>query len=197
MTWPGTTTITASGAPEIINADPKTNRATVVPKRATFAVAGDKGSPDATVRFEVREGVPECIEIVVKAKPAGRGIRSSDMTLFNIDNLIANVLGEVGGAVEIDPVTGVGSGKRGGEHDEHNRWAVSGAVSDRRVHGGRGSNQVELQQVADIYLAHLDSAPAKAVATLLGYADRTAARRVNEARAAGLLPESTQRKRKA
>ena len=197
MTWPGTTTITSSGTPEIVNADPAANRATVVPKRATFAVAGDRGSPDATVQFEVRDGVPECIEIVVKAKPTGRGIRSSDMTLFNIDNLIANVLGEVGGVMEIDPASGVGVTYHGGAHDESNRWAVRGAVSDHRIHRGRGSNRAELEQVANIYQAHIESGPVKAVATLLSFTDRTAARRVQEARAAGLLPPTTKGKKKA
>jgi hypothetical protein len=52
--------------------------------------------------------------------------------------------------------------------------------------------------VARIYQEHLDAHPAKAVALLGGYTERTAARRIKEAENAGLLPPTTPgRKRKA
>jgi hypothetical protein len=197
VSWPGETTITGEGPPQILAADVAANRATVAPKRVVFAVTGAGGAPDATVRFEVRDGRPECVEISVRARPQGRGIRSSDMALFNIDNLTANVLGEVGVVMEIDPATGVGVGYRGGDHGDRNRWAVAGAVTERRTHRGRGSNPEELERVAATYREHLVTAPVQAVATLHGYSDRTAARRVQEARAAGLLPPTSKGKKKA
>jgi hypothetical protein len=55
----------------------------------------------------------------------------------------------------------------------------------------------ELKEVASVYREHLDASPTRAVSLLLGYSERTAARRVQQARAAGLLPATTPGKRKA
>lgn len=57
--------------------------------------------------------------------------------------------------------------------------------------------RAELEEVARIYREHVDASPTQAVAMLGGYTTRTAARRVQQARAAGLLPATTPGKRKA
>jgi hypothetical protein len=59
-------------------------------------------------------------------------------------------------------------------------------------------SKAELEQVAKVYREHLVGGPTAAVRLLLGYkSERTAARRVQQARAAGLLPATTPGKRKA
>jgi hypothetical protein len=157
---------------------------TVIPERATFKATGDKGSPDAVARFELRNGRPECVEIVVTAKADGRGIRSSDMEPFN-DNLIANVYAFVGKQLSPDPGGRTASAVWPPTDDD--MWAIRGTVVEARKRRGT-VNAEELQKVADTYEAHAGHAPTNAVATILDYTPRTAARRVQQARDAGLLP---------
>jgi Holliday junction resolvasome RuvABC DNA-binding subunit len=54
----------------------------------------------------------------------------------------------------------------------------------------------ELKEVARVYRENVDSRPVEAVEAL-GYSRRTAARRIQQARLKGLLPPTTQGKRKA
>lgn len=62
----------------------------------------------------------------------------------------------------------------------------------------RGVREVELQRVVDIYRANIDFNPTFAVFREMGYnSGRTAARRVEQARAAGLLPPTTQGRKRA
>jgi hypothetical protein len=58
-------------------------------------------------------------------------------------------------------------------------------------------SRAELEEVAQVYREHVASSPTRMVAMLCGYSERTAARRVQQARAAGLLPKTTPGKRKA
>jgi hypothetical protein len=186
MSWPGTVTIRGheggrNGASVILGR-------TLVPPMATFEIQGANGAPDATVRFEVRDGRPECVEISVKADPSGRGIRSADMTLFNIDNLIENVFTELGSVIEQNPHNPAESIATWPQESERAHWARRGDVHVARAN--RGPTTEELERVASIYRAHHGGAPLQAVAKLLSISRRTAARRVAQARDAGLLPSS-------
>ena len=153
-----------------------------MPPKAVLSFEGIKGSPDATVIFEVRDGRPECVEISVRAKPEGRGIRSADLAMMNLDNLAIDVFTQLGvvGVQDTDE-------RRRTHRDVHEaRLARRGAVS-----------QHELEEVARVYREHLEESPTRAVALLLGYSDRTAARRVQQARTAGLLPSTSPGRKKA
>jgi hypothetical protein len=62
----------------------------------------------------------------------------------------------------------------------------------------RGVTQPELEQVAKIYRDNVSTKPVQQITTIMGYrSERTAARRVQQARDAGLLPPTTPGKRKA
>jgi hypothetical protein len=195
MSWPGKVSIRGHeggrhGRPVMLGT-------TLVPPVATFEVSGSGGAPDALVRFEIRDGRPECTEITVKASPSGRGIRSADMGLFNIDNLVTNVFAELGRRLRPNPAAPW-------EHiadypvtDERERWSIKGDVATARTATRRGRPSAEeLERVAEIYREHVGGAPTQAVAALLGVSWRTAARRVQQARDAGLLPATTQGKKK-
>lgn len=56
--------------------------------------------------------------------------------------------------------------------------------------------EIRDERVAEIFREHVGGAPTQAVAALLGVASRTAARRVQQARDAGLLPATKQGKKK-
>lgn len=189
MAWNGRASYTGEG--KLVNLGH-----TVVPSRATYSFDGDQGSPDSVVRFEVRDGRPECVEIIIKARPNGRGIRAEDVGLINIGPLAESVFAELGSPIE--PIPGApGMASTQWPASESGKWAVRGDVADRRSQKRRGPNRDELERVAEVYRSHLESAPVQAVAQLFDYSDRTAARRIQEARAAGLLPPTTKGKKKA
>lgn len=154
----------------------------IVPRKAVYAFEGDKGTPDVTLMFEVRDGRPECVSVAVQAKPNGRGIRTADLSMFSIDALVISVFEELSTLGVHDP-----------EQQRHDRRSIEEARASRRG----AVTRAELEEVARIYRENLTSSPTRAVALACGYADRTAARRVQQARDAGLLPKTTPGKRKA
>ena len=163
-----------------------------VPRVAIYAHDGDVGEPDLEVTFEVREGRPECVDFHVRAKPDGRGIRTADLEMVtNLDAIAVNLYAAVA------PVPG-GSAfnwmwRQTQENVDQARRAVYEARKARRGPVSRAA----LEEVAKIYREHVDASPTRAVSLLLGYSERTAARRVQQARDAGLLPATTPGKRKA
>lgn len=165
----------------------------MVPTAFVMEVNGHEGAPDAAIRFEVRDGRPECVEIRITAHDDGRAIRSSDMRVFNIDDLVESVFTDNARMVYPDEQTGTRWRTPSGEQ-EH--WAARSAVATRRAEPARRTD--ELAEVAKIYRENIDGAPLDMVRTLMGYgSDRTAARRVKAAREAGYLPPTTQGKRQA
>lgn len=166
----------------------------MVPRHAFFDLEGENGEPDLRVHFEVRDGVPTVVDFHVSAKGSGRGIRSSDLGMFNLDNFTTNVfqhlatvvVGEGEHAVTASPPT-----------DERQAWRARAGVDDAVKTRGRGVTRAELERVAAVYREHLHGSPNLAVKNELGYgSERTAARRVKQAEDAGLLPKTTRGKRR-
>lgn len=52
---------------------------TVVPRRVDLRALGFRGGPDADIRFEILNGVPEVVDLRLHLSPKGRGVRSSDV----------------------------------------------------------------------------------------------------------------------
>jgi hypothetical protein len=82
------------------------------------------------------------------------------------------------------------------QDEEHTRRVQRAAYEARKARRGTVT-RADLEQVAKVYRENLAASPTRAVSLLLGYTERTAARRVQQARAAGLLPETTKGKRRA
>jgi hypothetical protein len=164
-----------------------------VPRVAVYAHDGDIGEPDLEVTFEVRDGRPECVDFHVRAKPDGRGIRTADLQMVTNLDAMAVYLFE-----RVAPVPGGSAFNWMWRQTEENAGRARRAVYEARK-ARRGSvSKAELEQVAKVYRKHLDASPTAAVRMLLGYkSERTAARRVQQAREAGLLPATTPGKRKA
>lgn len=195
--WPGRIKYTGKG--EVFLTDER-GRTIAVPRTTLVEVTGDNGHPDATVKIEVRDGRPEVVELHVVAKPAGREVRTGDMALFNMDNLVANVLKDM--HREMEPV----QESRAGEFVTYfadakpdaaqSRWTADSVVRERRSVGRRGVSELELQRVAEVYREHASGHPVQAVEALLGCSRRTASRRIKQAEEAGLLPATTQGKKR-
>lgn len=164
---------------------------TFVPSRVTVTGLGHKASGTLRAEFEVRNGVPECIVFSLEAVPGGRGIRTPDLRGFDIDGLVVNAF--LGDARRVPEGSETGQAVR--PNGERERWALRASL-ERARRGGRGrSSEAELIEVARVYLEDTEGAPTMAVANELNYSDRTAARRVSQARALGLLPAAPAKKK--
>lgn len=161
----------------------------LVPSKVTF-VADDNGGVALVAHFEIRDGRPECVGFHVESKPKGRGIRTADLGIFNIDGMVDAAFSTFAVGTGGTPLTGP-------------RPAEQVAATSREVHRARkgrprATTRAELERVAQVYREHVDASPVQAVRHVCGYgSERTAARRVEQARAAGLLPKTTPGKRRA
>ena len=160
----------------------------LVPARVTTDSSVDASAPLLTAAYEVRDGRPECVELHITCRPDGRGIRLRDVEeLFTLDAACEAAFS--GFAIRPDQ-----------------DWATAPVQPELRPEAARNvrrarrtrTRRSELDRVAQVYREHLDGHPTEAVRLVLSYGShRTAARRVQEARAAGLLPPTTPGQRKA
>lgn len=170
----------------------------LLPTAMRMVITGHDREPDGVAEFEIRDGRPECVQITITAKPDGRAIRSSDVQpLGRVDELITSAFGGAAREVAEEEQDDLGrTWRKTAHHDATAAWSAQKVVADRRR--TRANTPEELAEVARIYRENIDGAPIDAVQTLMGYGShRTAARRVERARAAGLLPATGQGKRKA
>ena len=140
-------------------------------------VVDGQGWPDLQLRYEVRGGVIDCVEMRVASGANARAVRLSDLAVsFDLDRIATDVFLRL--AVRPD--------EQGG-----GRLSTDERLPARRSELGErtGTRVSELDAVARIFLAP-DSRrkPTQSVADALGYTLRTASRRVDDARQAGLLP---------
>lgn len=167
----------------------------VFPKRVTYTLHGGD-EPEITTHFEVRNGRPELVELTVRAKPKGRGLRASDMQLL-LDSLVSAAFAKVALIPRVD-----GDGEPLGmtpPRDDRETWQAKGAVNAARPRAQRERRPIPLsvlEEVARIYRENAEGKPTDSVATILGLSPRTAARRVKQAEEAGLLPATVKGKKR-
>ena len=162
----------------------------VLPREAQWHFEGDKGDPDVTVRLAVRDGRPQVIDAHFTAKPDGRQLRTSDLTLLSLDALAVQTFARFAERSHYDPETN--TTELTPVTDERGFWAAVNDVDAAVKAPRRGVTAAELEQVARVYRDNVTGRPLEAVRVTLGYtSDRTAARRVQQARRAGLLPATT------
>jgi len=167
-----------------------------LPAKVVTELKGDRGNPDVTVQFEMRDGRPQVVGVYLVADAQGRQIRTSDLQSLPLDAMLVSVFTGVAMKSTYDPETNVTTSDP--VTDEREFWAAVNAVDAAVKAPRRGTTKAELEQVAKLYREHVDGRPVEAIRTLMGYgSDRTAARRVEQARAAGLLPSTTPGKKKA
>jgi hypothetical protein len=170
---------------------------TLVTARARVEVTRPDGLPDWSADFEIQDGIPECTGIQWKQKPGGRGIRTADLQqVTSLDGLAQNAFLRNPHARRVDKPGWLWDGA---DVDPQKRdfWAASGDVQESLARRSRGPSQSELEEVARIYRQHVDHAPTAAVQSWFGFSRRTAARRIQQARAIGLLPPTTTGRKQA
>ena len=163
----------------------------LVPRHAFFEFEGDNGHPDLSAHFEIRDGRPQCVDFHVRSKAGGRGVRSSDLSTFSLDNFAVNVFEQLATHV-VDEYEGRTVALQ--SSNEADVWEVRRRLGDAMHVPGKSRDRIELEKVAEVYKAH-PSAPAKAVEQALGLHPRTASRRIKKAREEGLIGENEPRPR--
>ncbi|WNM25649.1 hypothetical protein [Demequina capsici] len=152
-----------------------------VPSSVTMHASGSNGAPDLLFEFRMdANGAARCIKAHVDAKPDGRGIATADLAFVAIDQLTVTAFEQLAQEILYEREEGIATAYAG---------PINGDRGIRRaVDRGRQSKIGELATVARVYL-EAERAPMRAVEDRLGYnSRRTAARRIEQARAQGLLP---------
>ena len=159
----------------------------LVPRAIDVTYPGVGDRPELTMRIEVRDGSPQCVEVRVRALDAGREVRATDMRAVRIEDWVELIVGSVADEVVADDgetvTTVVRLDKRA------YRDAVE-TIRSARKHGRPRVSDDVLRQAADIYRDNILGAPLHAIASAMGVSHRTAARYVQRAREAGYLPET-------
>lgn len=147
---------------------------------------GAPGNPSLTMKLVVRQGVPICSELTLRADDNAE-VRTRHLKLIRVEDWLeyivavcATMLGET--KIRMP--------------DEPDRETL-GTVRKARASTRRTVTPEMLAKVADIYREHFDDRPTEAVQRAFGLTQRTAARYVQRCRAEGLLPETTKGKKKA
>lgn len=188
MTWRGKIrTSTKLGAPIPITYK---GRRYGVPRRVTMTLEGLRGSPDLRVECAVIDGVPGVREVHIVSKPDGEAIRDAHLNAIALDKIALQSFMDHAMDVSTDGEVAVLTPVSEGTED------VLRGQLDEAQKTGRGPSQAELTEVARVYRENSNNAPAAAVELRLGYSRRTAQRRIKQAEEAGLLPPTSQGKRR-
>lgn len=159
-----------------------------IPKEIRVFVNGGADEPDVHMKIEVRHGIPVCAAVMLHSRPEGLEIRDKDLRLVPISDWVE----QIAAVCSYEATTGGIASTDG---------PTARAVNQRNVRAARSGrpriSRERLARVAEIYREHIDSRPTEAVRRAFGVKDRTAARYVEQARQAGLLPPTTPGKKKA
>ncbi|WP_210441500.1 hypothetical protein [Nocardioides xinjiangensis] len=160
------------------------------PVAVELLAEGQKGAPDVRIKFEVRDAVPEVVDFRMTASAKGRAVRTADFAAWQLEGLALNAFTQFAHATDPDE-----GDPRPGPKSEREFWQVNNLLTEARA-TRRGPSEAELEDVARIYREAINHRPTEAVQLRFGYSRRTAARRIQQARAAGLLPKTTPGKKK-
>ena len=193
MTWRGISKVAADAQRYVggkLSGDVRDGDA-LVPRFVHNTFTGQRGDPNLSARFEYRDidghgnYQPTCVELHITTKRDGRGITAQDLADLGLDRLTVAVFDQLTMHVVGEPV-----GRR--------RELLPG-----RAPRSQGGPRSELELAASVYRKHIDGSPVVAVQQALTtrrgdeVSHRTAARRVAQAREAGLLPATDPGIRKA
>jgi len=161
----------------------------VVPRRIYAAIEGGPDEPDVQMIVEVRQGLPVCTAVGFTSRADGPEVRVRDLKSAPIvdwtDEIVAacsHLRMESGGIMQVAGPEARATARREVARARVGRPAVSSEY---------------LEKVAKVYREHSDDRPTHAVQRAFGGSYRTAARNIERARAAGLLPPTTPGKKKA
>lgn len=157
-----------------------------VPGDVNVDFSRDRSAPIRTLKIQVRQGIPECTDIHLAARPDGRGLRPSDLEAIDLANWIEDILSEC--TYRLTP-----DGFRSVPGERNSRKAIEQARKASR----RKVTQEVLRKAAEVYRENIATKPLEAVRDEFDVSYRTAARYVELCRSEGLLPKTHKGVRKA
>lgn len=167
--------------------------ARMLPAWVEFELDG-RDEPDFYCRIELRDDVPRVVELGWRARENQSEIRQKHLRAVEVAALVNEVYGMW--AVELRDVWRDRDGMvLPAEIGTEQHRVIRGFLYDLRA-GRRHVDAELLRQVADVYRANFDRAPAEAVARTFGVKQRMAHEYVRRARERGFLPPTTQGKKK-
>lgn len=147
--------------------------------------------PNQYVRIEIRNEVPQVVELGWRSRDSQREVRQKDIRDYQVATAIDVLYGMV--VIEIrdgKPVLNLGA--EGSEQDRAIRKFLNESLKGRRT-----LTSELARQVAEVYRANIDQAPTAAVAKTFGVKLRQASSYVQDARQRGYLPPTKQGKKQA
>ena len=153
-----------------------------------FPGAGDQ--PVLRLIIEVCQSVPRFTKVEIESKPDGRAVTGKDLlvTKENMSFWLETIVKLAAQRSQRDPT-------------QVPDWADTAVAQKSLTAARRGAPRKithdRLAQVADIYRANIEANPLEAIKDAYGVEHRTAARYVQLARKAELLPPTTPGKKKA
>ena len=163
-----------------------------LPAWVEFELDG-RDEPDFHCRIELRDDVPRLIELGYRARENQKEIRQKHLRATEIAEIVNTVYRQW--IIEVSDVWRDKPGIAIPAIDDDQHRIVRDLVYDLRA-GRRHVNSQLLRQVAEVYRANFDKAPAEAVARTFGVKPRMAHEYVRRARERGFLPPTTQGKKK-
>lgn len=178
--WPARLSFEARRSPVVRVGD------VVYPVEATCEIHGKHGAPNATLQYRIRDGETECVSAVITAQDNGRAVQDSDFAALHIADRARQTYARF--ALSVRDTC---RGDNGGPVEHYNEQVPPLARRKRTP-----ITDELLKQVAADYRAYVDDDPVQFIAERHGLTERTAARRVQRARARGFLPPTTPGKKR-
>lgn len=151
-------------------------------------------APDRHLRVELRDGVPRLVELTFCTDPDQGEVRQKHLRATELAGLVNTIYRHW-----IFEVRDVWRDSPGGiaipAIGEEQHRVLRNLVDDMRT-GRRYVDAELLREVAEVYRANFDHAPAEAVAGKFGVKPRMAHEYIKRARERGFLPPTTQGKKK-
>jgi hypothetical protein len=147
-------------------------------RRLTYTRDGSTGRPALHIVFEVRDGVPVCVDFHLSSGSEGH-VRAKDLDAVNLDGLRDDVYGAAG--VFVANPDGGYVRKVGLTSFQRDRNRV------RRATGRRTVTPEFLRQVADVHNSTAHGGRIEAIRDAFSVSERTALRYVAQAKQEGLI----------
>jgi hypothetical protein len=166
----------------------------LVHRRAVIELRGWEGVADVVAECRMEEGIPSVISLTLTPGPGLSAVTARDLRRIPAPEALAVQ------ALSKNAVHLRAPGRASPSQGRREATKVRQALEERAGGPAARRNSVspeQLRMVAELYRKHVDGAPVQVIAATLDLSERTAARRVEQARQAGLLPPTRKGQKKA
>jgi hypothetical protein len=141
----------------------------------------DEGGPDIALTWQIRGGVPECVEVHIMATETGHEVRVTGLRGVRVEDLLDSTIKWM-----------MSQHRMGGDAPTWFSFAEGSREAIGQVQAARASRKVKitddlLQEVAKVYRANASDRPTQAVASHFDRGHSAAALYIKRARERGFL----------